>query len=179
MYYGPYVKLGPHLYITPCFLPYFRYSVLKQHKELIMTIHFMAAGGAFDLVYENDEAVMGPPVLQGLITTHNLLQGSFRFSNLQRLGFEELAQETFLSSYRRFVITHDRKTARIAAKAIEDLFGEKNNKRIVLATTTKPARDKNSDALISIGAAIGAVQIAAPGIYLIEDGLCAPWRDFI
>jgi L-asparaginase len=66
----------------------------------------------------------------------------------------------------RFVITHGTDTMPETAEVLADL----EDKTIVLTGSLSPARFKSTDAIFNVGMAVGAVQVAAPGVYIAMNG---------
>jgi L-asparaginase len=64
------------------------------------------------------------------------------------------------------LVTHGTDTIIQTAKTLQPI----QNKVIVLTGAVEPARSKSSDAPFNIGAAIAAVQLLPPGVYIVMNG---------
>ena len=65
-----------------------------------------------------------------------------------------------------YVITHGTDTMPETAEALAGLEG----KTIVLTGALTPARFRTTDAVFNVGMAVGAVQVAKPGVYIAMSG---------
>jgi len=80
----------------------------------------------------------------------------------RRLIFDEIISD----EHRHILLTHGTDTMIQTAKKLKTISG----KVIVLTGAMVPARFKNSDAAFNIGCAVAAVQVLAPGTYIVMNG---------
>ncbi|MWV47690.1 L-asparaginase [Rathayibacter sp. VKM Ac-2803] len=70
----------------------------------------------------------------------------------------------------RIVITHGTDTMTASAEAI----GTVRDRVVVLTGAMQPARMRDSDAAFNLGAAVAAVQLLPPGVYIAMSGRVLP-----
>ena len=141
-------------------------------------IRIFTVGGTIDKIYFDAKSAyeVGPPnigeILDGLklnpefAVTPLMQKDSLDMDDADRA----LVREAVASSGdKRFIITHGTDTMVQTAEELGQLAVEQS-KTIVLTGALEPARFKTSDAMFNIGAAITAVQILAPGVYITMNG---------
>lgn len=72
----------------------------------------------------------------------------------------------------KIVITHGTDTMLETAKVLSQV----KNKTIVITGAMRPERFSNSDAPVTVGMAIGAVNVLGDGIYIAMHGRVIPWE---
>ena len=82
----------------------------------------------------------------------------------------DIRQRVATASERYVVITHGTDTMTDTANVLADI----PDKVIVLTGAMAPAKFRSSDATFNIGCAIGAVQLAQPGVYIAMNGRVLP-----
>jgi len=140
-----------------------------------MKIQIITTGGTIDKVYfdANSEYEIGGPVVGKILERMN---PSFDFEVTQVLQKDsldlteedrELICATVTNSqYEQILITHGTDGMVATAQALGDL----DQKRVVLTGSMKPAAFAETDAIFNIGAAIGALNAVAPGVYIMMNG---------
>jgi L-asparaginase len=138
-------------------------------------IKFFAVGGTIDKVYFDRLSTykVGEPGVSEILREANV---SFDYECESILRKDSLymtekdRQEVFdrvsADESRYIVITHGTDTMVKTAKKLKGIKG----KVIVLTGAMQPARFKSSDAEFNIGAAVAAVQLLAPGVYIVMSG---------
>jgi L-asparaginase len=138
-------------------------------------IKFFAVGGTIDKVYFDRLSTykVGEPGVSEILREANV---SFDYECKSILRKDSLymtekdRQEVFdrvsADESRYIVITHGTDTMVKTAKKLKGIKG----KVIVLTGAMQPARFKSSDAEFNIGAAVAAVQLLAPGVYIVMSG---------
>ena len=139
------------------------------------SIKFFAVGGTIDKVYFDRLSTykVGEPGVSEILREANV---SFDYECESILRKDSLymtekdRQEVFdrvsADESRYIVITHGTDTMVKTAKKLKGIKG----KVIVLTGAMQPARFKSSDAEFNIGAAVAAVQLLAPGVYIVMSG---------
>ncbi len=140
-----------------------------------MRIKFITTGGTIDKVYfdSKSEYEVGPPQVAELLrdvnaTFQDEIESVLRKDSLdmtdadRRLIRERVAADPFT----RIVVTHGTDTMIQTARALEGIPG----KTIVLTGSMQPARFRVTDAEFNLGAAVAAVQILPPGVYISMNG---------
>jgi len=140
-----------------------------------MRIKFFTTGGTIDKVYfdAKSEFEVGPPqVLEVVKEAHVTFEYEIE-SILRKDSLDMTAEDRSLIRQRvqaepcdRVVVTHGTDTMVQTARALIGIPG----KTIVLTGSMQPARFRVSDAVFNIGAAIGAVQSLAAGVYIVMNG---------
>ncbi len=138
-------------------------------------IKFFTTGGTIDKVYfdAKSEFEVGPPqVLEILKDAHVILEYDIE-SILRKDSLDMTEQDRHLvrqrvqaEDCRWIVVTHGTDTMVQTACALTGIPG----KTIVLTGSMQPARFRVSDAVFNIGAAVGAVQSLASGVYIVMNG---------
>jgi L-asparaginase len=138
-------------------------------------IKFFAVGGTIDKVYFDRLSAykVGEPGVSEILREANV---SFDYECESILRKDSLymtekdRQEVFdrvsADESRYIVITHGTDTMVKTAKKLKGI----KDKVIVLTGAMQPARFKSSDAEFNIGAAVAAVQLLAPGVYIVMSG---------
>ena len=138
-------------------------------------IRIFTVGGTIDKIYfdANSAYEVGPPnipeILAGLTLNpdyqiESLMQkDSLDMTDADRELIRERVQA---AGERRIVITHGTDTMVETARVLSSI----PDKTIVLTGALAPALFKNSDAMFNIGAALTAVQLKPPGVYIAMNG---------
>ncbi|MDA0687717.1 MAG: asparaginase domain-containing protein [Proteobacteria bacterium] len=141
-------------------------------------IRIFTVGGTIDKIYFDAKSSyeVGPPnigeILGGLKlnprfdVTPLMQKDSLDMDDLDRARVKEAVSGT---EDRRIIITHGTDTMVHTAAQLGELALQQG-KTIVLTGALEPARFKTSDAMFNIGAAITAVQILPPGVYITMNG---------
>lgn len=141
-------------------------------------IRIFTVGGTIDKIYFDAKSSyeVGPPnigeILGGLKlnprfdVTPLMQKDSLDMDDLDRAQVKEAVSGT---EDRRIIITHGTDTMVHTAEQLGELALQQG-KTIVLTGALEPARFKTSDAMFNIGAAITAVQILLPGVYITMNG---------
>ncbi len=144
-----------------------------------MFIRFITTGGTIDKIYFDALSRFAVGDSQ---VAHILAEGLVDFAYeivplLQKDSLEmtdedrALLRETIANDDgQRYVVTHGTDTMAETAEALAGLSG----KTIVLTGALSPARFKTTDAVFNVGMAVGAVQMAPPGVYLAMSGRIFP-----
>ncbi len=140
-----------------------------------MKIKFLTTGGTIDKVYfdSKSEYEVGPPQVAELLREANAtfeyeIESILRKDSLdltdadRRLIRERVASDPCA----RIVVTHGTDTMILTARALQGLPG----KTIVLTGSMQPSRFRVTDAEFNLGAAIAAVQVLPPGVYIAMNG---------
>ena len=138
-------------------------------------IKFFTTGGTIDKVYfdAKSEFEVGPPqVLEVLKEAHVVLEHEVE-SILQKdsldmtdIDRQMVRQRVTAEPCRWIIVTHGTDTMVQTARALSEI----SDKTIVLTGSMQPARFRVTDAVFNIGAAVGAVQSLAPGVYIVMNG---------
>lgn len=140
-----------------------------------MKIKIITTGGTIDKIYfdKKSEFQIGDPQAKDVLKRANVVV-DFEVESIMRkdsLDLTDTDRELILKkvktdSSKRILITHGTDTMVKTAKAISSV----KNKTIVLTGSMYPAEFRESDAIFNIGAAITAVQILTPGVYIAMNG---------
>ena len=138
-------------------------------------IHIFTVGGTIDKIYFDAKSTyeVGPPNIKEIINELSL-NPDFTVTSLMQKDSLEMADEdrdvvrkaVIDCDQDQIVITHGTDTMVQTAAALADIA----DKTIVLTGALQPALFKTSDAMFNIGAAVTAVQILKPGVYLTMNG---------
>ncbi len=140
-----------------------------------MKIKFITCGGTIDKVYfdAKSEYQVGPPQVREVLQEGNVTCEFDVESVLAKDSLEMTDADRQLVQQRvagepcsRIVVTHGTDTMIQTALALLGIPG----KTIVLTGSMQPARFRNTDAAFNIGAALGAVQVLPPGVYIVMNG---------
>lgn len=150
-------------------------AILNDASEII---RIFTVGGTIDKIYFDAKSAyeVGPPNI-GEILGGLKLNPAFAVTPLMQkdsLDMDDadrtLIKEAVGSSVdKRIIITHGTDTMVQTAERLGEL-AVANGQTIVLTGALEPARFKTSDAMFNIGAAITAVQILPPGVYITMNG---------
>jgi len=140
-----------------------------------MQIRIYSCGGTIDKVYfdANSEFQVGDPEIVGLLQEANI-QLDYQVTSLMRKDSLDLTetdrelirQRVDASPCQQILITHGTDTMRETALKLMEIEG----KTIVLTGAIQPAALRHSDAAFNIGCAIMALQLLAPGVYIVING---------
>lgn len=140
-----------------------------------MKIKFITTGGTIDKVYfdAKSEYEVGPPQVAELLRVAGVTF-DYEIESLLRKDSLEMTEEdrrlicdrVRADAHERVVITHGTDTMVQTAKALQAVVG----KTIVLTGSMQPARFRVTDAEFNLGAAVAAVQVLPPGVYLAMNG---------
>ena len=140
-----------------------------------MTIKIVTTGGTIDKIYfdRKNEFQVGAPQIGDVLTEANVTLDYevirlFRKDSLDLTDADRrLIYETILSDTgRHYVVTHGTDTILITAAVLKKISG----KIIVLTGAMQPAKFRQTDAVFNIAAAITAVQLLSPGVYIAMNG---------
>jgi L-asparaginase len=140
-----------------------------------MFIRFITTGGTIDKIYfdELSQFEVGESQVR-----HILAEGMVDFefdvvSLLQKDSLEVTDEDReMVRAYienddaTHYIVTHGTDTMPQTAEVLSVLQG----KTIVLTGALSPARFRTTDAVFNVGMAVAAVQIAAPGAYIVMSG---------
>ncbi|MBW2406891.1 MAG: asparaginase [Deltaproteobacteria bacterium] len=140
-----------------------------------MKIKIFTVGGTIDKVYFDRKSAyeVGEPRIGEILKEANvtfeyeissiLHKDSLDMTDEDRqLIFDKVASD----QHRHILLTHGTDTMIQTAKKLQTITG----KVIVLTGAMEPARFKYSDAEFNIGCAVAAVQVLAPGVYIVMNG---------
>jgi L-asparaginase len=140
-----------------------------------MNIRFITTGGTIDKIYFDalSQFEVGDSLVQHILTD-GLVEFAFDIVPLLKKDSLEIdaADRSMLRDYIEnddgslYVITHGTDTMPETAEALAGLEG----KTIVLTGALTPARFRTTDAVFNVGMAVGAVQVAKPGVYIAMSG---------
>jgi L-asparaginase len=85
---------------------------------------------------------------------------------------EKLVQACEKSSTDKIIITHGTDTMCATASILHEI----KNKVIILTGSLRPEKFSDSDAAFNLGAAVAAVQILPPGVYIAMSGRVYQWN---
>ncbi len=142
----------------------------KMSKIKVFTV-----GGTIDKVYfdKKSKYEVGDPKVGEMLTEANVIfdydcESILKKDSLdmtdddRQLIFDKIESEP----NQHILVTHGTDTIIQTAKTLQPI----QNKVIVLTGAVEPARSKSSDAPFNIGAAIAAVQLLSPGVYIVMNG---------
>ena len=140
-----------------------------------MTIKIVTTGGTIDKIYfdRKNEFQVGAPQIGEVLAEANVTL-DYEVIQLMRKDSLDLTDadrrliyETILSDPgRHFVVTHGTDTILLTATVLKKI----NDKIIVLTGAMQPAKFRQTDAVFNIAAAITAVQLLSPGVYIAMNG---------
>ena len=140
-----------------------------------MRLHVITTGGTIDKIYfdAKSDYQVGEPVIGELLQRMDagfpftvesaMRKDSLDMTDEDRATIRALAERC---DAEYVLITHGTDGMVSTAQALKGIAG----KRIVLTGALQPAAFAHSDAIFNIGCAIGAVQSAAPGVYIAMNG---------
>lgn len=138
-------------------------------------IKIFTTGGTIDKTYfdKNSDYHVGEPQAGGILEKSNVVfdyavQSIFRKDSLDLVDEDrQKIKETIAQdSAQHIIVTHGTDTMVQTAKELEGI----PNKTIVLTGSMSPAPFRDSDAVFNIGCAVMAVQLLAPGVYIVING---------
>ncbi|MFW7377322.1 MAG: asparaginase domain-containing protein [Oligoflexus sp.] len=138
-------------------------------------IRIIATGGTIDKIYfdAKSEFQVGDPQVHTILDEANidvpyLVQSLFRKDSLDLTDEDRQAIRAAVeqSPERLILITHGTDTMTETAKCLENI----KDKTIIMTGSMEPARIRNSDAIFNVGAAVAAVHLLPPGVYLTMNG---------
>lgn len=148
------------------------------------TIRLLATGGTIDKFYNelngqlpiSAESNIPKMLAQGRckanITIQSLLQkDSLDMDETDRTIIRDACLQ---SQETQIIITHGTDTMAATAKTVAATIKDKT---VVLVGAMIPYTLKNSDALFNLGAAVSAVQLLAPGVYIVMNGKVFSWDN--
>ncbi len=140
-----------------------------------MAIRIITTGGTIDKIYFDQKSAfeVGEPQITGVLQEANV-SFAYRVTSLLRKDSLELTeadrhlirQAITEADEQRVVVTHGTDTMAETALAL----GGIPDKVIVLTGAMQPARFRQTDAVFNIAAALTAVQLLQPGVYLAMNG---------
>jgi L-asparaginase len=140
-----------------------------------MNLHIITTGGTIDKIYfdAKSDYQVGEPVIGELLQSMGvtfpytvesaLRKDSLDITDEDRAHICRLTQDC---REKHVLITHGTDGMVATGQALKGVTG----KTIVLTGALQPAAFKSSDAIFNIGCAIGALQAAAPGVYIAMNG---------
>ena len=140
-----------------------------------MFIQFISTGGTIDKIYFDDmsqfevgESQIQHILSEGLVGFDFDILPLFRKDSLEMTDADRETLRTTIEAgvAERYVVTHGTDTMTETAAALRDIPG----KVIVLTGALSPARFKTTDAIFNVGLAVGAAQLASPGVYIAMSG---------
>ena len=140
-----------------------------------MKIKIYTVGGTIDKVYFDRKSAyeVGESKISEILNEANVNLEFDISSILQKDSLDMTDEDRGLifdrissDEHRHIVVTHGTDTMIQTAKKLKAV----RNKVIVLTGAMEPARFKHSDAVFNVGAAIVAVQVLKPGVYIIMNG---------
>lgn len=140
-----------------------------------MTIKIVTTGGTIDKIYfdRKNEFQVGAPQIGEVLTEANVTLDYEVIQLLRKDSLDmtdadrRLIYDTIRTNPgRHFVITHGTDTMLVTAKLLQKI----KDKTIVLTGAMQPAKFRQTDAVFNIAAAITAVQLLSPGVYVAMNG---------
>ena len=140
-----------------------------------MKIKLLTTGGTIDKVYfdRKSEYQVGDPQAACVLQRANVVLDYEVESILRKdsLDMNEADRALILErvqadSCDRIVITHGTDTMIETARTLAPV----RDKTVVLTGSMYPAEFRDSDAIFNVGCAVIAVQVLAPGIYIVMNG---------
>ena len=140
-----------------------------------MHIHFITTGGTIDKIYFDalSQFEIGDSQIKTMLTDA-LVDFSYDVRAIMKKDSlditaddrETIRAQIETSDHKHFIITHGTDTMPETAAALRGI----EDKTVVLTGALTPARFRTTDAVFNIGMAVGAVQTAAPGVYIAMSG---------
>ncbi len=145
-------------------------------------ITIIATGGTIDKIYfdAKSEYEVGPPNAIEMLEKFNL-QIPYSITSLMRKDSldltkedrEKIATAVATEESNKIIITHGTDTISETARHIISQRAAEG-KTVVLTGALLPAMFTSSDAIFNLGCAIGTVQTAASGVYIVRNGRVFP-----
>jgi L-asparaginase len=140
-----------------------------------MHIQFITTGGTIDKIYFDalSQFEVGDSQVKAMLTDA-LVDFSYDVTPIMKKDSLDITDEDRenirahieASHHSRFNITHGTDTMPETAAALRGI----EHKTVVLTGALTPARFRTTDAVFNIGMAVGALQTAAPGVYIAMSG---------
>jgi L-asparaginase len=150
----------------------------KPEDILVVT-----TGGTIDKVYfdAKSEFEVGEPQISNILDDA-LVGLEIRIVSLMQkdsLDLDDSDRTAIVAAIRdapewRVLVTHGTDTMTETADALAAAHREFSHRTIVLTGALNPARFRGTDAVFNVGLAVGAVQTAAPGVYIAMNGEVFP-----
>lgn len=148
-----------------------------------MAIRIIVTGGTFDKRYDEIEGELTfkdthlPDILRQVRVTLPVVVETNQL--IDSLHMTEPDRQRVLAACREaperlIIITHGTDTMIDTARV---LAGAALDKTIVLTGAMIPYSVTGSDALFNLGCSVSAVQLLAPGVYVVMNGRVFPWDD--
>ena len=140
-----------------------------------MKIKIYTVGGTIDKIYFDRKSSyeVGESKISEILKEANANLEVDISSILQKDSLEMTDEDRLLifdrissDEHRHIVVTHGTDTMIQTAKTLKAV----RDKVIVLTGAMEPARFKHSDAVFNVGAALAAVQVLKPGVYIVMNG---------
>lgn len=138
-------------------------------------IRILTTGGTIDKLYFDDksEFEVGAPLVGELLSEAEV-RSPFTVEAVMRKDSLELTEadreairaRVVAAPESRVIITHGTDTMTDTARALTGIPG----KVIVMTGALHPARFRHSDAEFNVGMAVAAVQVCAPGVWIVMNG---------
>lgn len=149
------------------------------------SIVVLATGGTIDKRYSvAGDLEIGPPAIGTILEEAGahldltikpvLAKDSLELTDDDRELIAARVSELHRSGTRRILITHGTDTMTDTASHLRQQIGPGSGMTVVLTGAMQPAAMRLTDAPFNIGAALTAVQLLAPGIYLCMNGRVFP-----
>ena len=145
-------------------------------------LKIFTVGGTIDKIYFDSlsEYEVGSPSIESLLRRCNVYF-DFSITSLMKKDSLEMTDDdrhAVLEAVEQceekyILITHGTDTMPETARVLSAVTG----KTVVLTGSLLPAMFKDSDAEFNIGAALGAIWSADPGVYIAMNGFVFSWRD--
>lgn len=140
-----------------------------------MRIAIITTGGTIDKLYfdASSEFEVGDPQVgrileEALVGVEHRIQPLMQKDSLEmdEADRARIREAVLAAPEQRVLITHGTDTMTATAEALGDVA----DKVVVLTGSLSPARFRSTDAVFNVGLAFGALQTAAPGVYLAMNG---------
>jgi L-asparaginase len=140
-----------------------------------MNLHIITTGGTIDKIYfdAKSDYQVGEPVIGDLLQSMGAqfpytVESAMRKDSLELTDAdrEKIRDSAERCAEQQVLITHGTDGMVATGQRLKSLPG----KTIVLTGALQPAAFKGSDAIFNIGCAIGALQVAPPGVYIAMNG---------
>ncbi len=140
-----------------------------------MNLHIITTGGTIDKIYfdAKSDYQVGEPVIGELLDSMGVhfpytVESALRKDSLDLDDADRSHIRQCVERCRenQVLITHGTDGMVTTGQALRDI----PDKTIVLTGALQPAAFTGSDAIFNIGCAIGALQAAAPGVYIAMNG---------
>lgn len=138
-------------------------------------IKIISTGGTIDKIYFDQKSTyeVGEPQVREVLRGANVTF-EFEVVSLMKKDSLDLTPQDrkrifdciFQDPLRHFVVTHGTDTMIETARTLASL----EDKVVVLTGSMQPARFRVTDAIFNIACAVTAVQILAPGVYIVMNG---------